>query len=1255
MISIVLLSVVALLPGNATIAPVSEISDLSLTGETASMVWNCPSPQDLELPDGLAGFTISGCGYAGTEGQILLPSRSFYFPIPSGSEPTLTVVPRGIHALGHGRVGAVTVTSAGIDSFFTADLSELPVEWGRISHSGSFRRAGVAILELHPVITGEGGELLYAEMLEITLSYPEGTSAPRLQTGADEAVSSLLEGDAIWQIPLMRRGQSPFWGHPWAALHVDTAGIYGLSGADLPDAVGHSSATLSMFCGRGREMGEEPWETEYIPFAVPIIVEDGGDGVFDTGDSLFFFARGLSWWNPENTDMPEHFGHRYSTQNVYWLTWGGETGVRMDVVDGSLTGAPALPDSFLARRHFEQNLYHTRTPEDIAVNMPDDWAWDRNSGSSSQWLYYGFDSESALGEGYIRVHMKSPDAGIHKVQFALNGTLQCDTSWSDMQDFICAFPVSGIKDQGNTLGVHIIRDGSEEVFFDWFEVFPWTSPNLSAQAQVPIESWSGTDRRRFTWENGLAGTDVYLVGGDTLAARITVEDSQSFEFTQQDGWKMQELWIVQPGSIARPELIRFPTPGRIIGNLTGEQTLFVVADQFVSDAAVLVEGIPGAELLAASEIYDEFNGGVHDPSAIRALASYAVDSWDPVPADIVLVGGGTWDPRNFISTRESFIDILYRGSSYLVSDDVFAIVRSDSILPQIGLSRIGVGGNSDLRLLVSKTLEYRSGVNRGDWQTVVLGAADDERTPLHGGDERYHTESVERILTNHLPAVIRPEKLYLIFYDWNDFWKKPEAREDYIAAWSRGSLISLYLGHGSYDQIADEGLLYLEDAGLLACEGRLPVALFGSCSVGDFMNPALSCLAQAVTVSPVGGAITSLGATDQCSGLANEQLVASILDRLFTERDISMGMCMLLGKLDAGYSTNSAMYILFGDGSTPLAYPGTSFHAATDTLRTGEYSTLSGVAPDEGLVLIEAFESCQPDTYFTFRQHRPLAYLSPARCFFRGSAPAQEEFSTEVFVPIDAVTGSLSRTQFLFLNTWMIAAASTYPAPLLVGSPASGDTTGPDIELWVQGYRNTLNPSVTGTLTVRAILSDPSGINLLGGTGRQLALYIDGTAQDVSEYFRYNQGSGVTGEITVEIGSLEQGEHQLELRASDGLLNRSSAAVDLTVTSESDISLSDAFPYPNPCSDGVALNWTQSALGAVDLSVFTVSGRRLLHIRNIEGVSGYNQYWWDCTDADGDPVSSGSYIFQVRVVSSGASGESSSTRSIIALIHGSSI
>ncbi|OQC66606.1 MAG: hypothetical protein BWX47_02110 [candidate division Hyd24-12 bacterium ADurb.Bin004] len=99
-----------------------------------------------------------------------------------------------------------------------------------------------------------------------------------------------------------------------------------------------------------------------------------------------------------------------------------------------------------------------------------------------------------------------------------------------------------------------------------------------------------------------------------------------------------------------------------------------------------------------------------------------------------------------------------------------------------------------------------------------------------------------------------------------------------------------------------------------------------------------------------------------------------------------------------------------------------------------------------------------------------------------------------------------------------------------------------------------------------------------------------------------------------------------------------------TVVAADSPSFSQVFAYPCPASDGVSINWTQSGSDPVDLDIYTISGRRVESVRNLRCRPGYNQYWWNCEDRDGDPVASGSYIFRISAGDSEACG-------IIALIR----
>ncbi len=1240
-----------LLLGSGSITPSAmQAPEVKVGTSSTVLTWECSGIQPIEwLPDGLTGYMADECSYSGSSGSVLLPEAALYLAIPPGVEPELEIIPEGVHYLSGGTVSSVSVSPDGIESFEAAAAEDIPRTWGMIGGTGTFRRAGYAHIQLHPVIIRDGA-LYAADRFRIRLSYPAARPAVSASGVSGAIFDAFFEGgNQIWSILRDRYDSSPFWGLPWYAMDIDTAGMYCITGADIPVAEGTPSSSLSLFCGRGLDMGEEPWLNVYSPRPVPILIEDGGDGIFDTDDRLYFFGRGLAWWGPSaymSDNLPSHFNHRYCTRNTYWLTWGGEDGARMNIQNGELTGAPAMPDSFLSRQHLEQNLTRTRG----IVSLPDDWAWIKSEGSDDTWHYFNFDSPETRGSGFLQIKLVYNTFRDHHIRISLNGTGVCDTIWRGTDEFLLTVPLDGILDTGNSLSLNIIKDSvSDTVFLDWFEIFAWTGMSVPGQAQVPLEWWPVAARQEFTWENDLTDAMVFLVGTDTLAENISIADPHQFEFEVPASWIERGLWISDYGDMRFPSEIRYESPGRIIETLDGARSIYVCADEFYDDISPLTQLSPDVIAIAASEVYNEFNGGVRDPRAIQAMVSHIIDSWDPIPEDLILVGGGNWDPLNFTSSKTSYIDILYRNEYHIVVDDKFSIVEG-SILPQIALSRMGITNRSDLQLIVDRSLSYRSSENCGVWQTVVLGAADDEISPRTTGDEPQHTRSVERLLTDHLPHVLRPEKLYLIFYERNSVGAKPEAREDYLSLWSDGALVSFYLGHGAYDQLADEGLLYLEDNGLLACEQRLPVAIFGSCDVGQFQNPSSECLAQLLTTSQVGGAILGLGATDQTGATANEILVGFILDHMFSEPDLSVGMCVLLGKIDAGYNTNSDQYVLFGDGSLGLAFPWDSFEVSDDPLFSGEEVTLTGSAPSEGIIFVESWESCQPDTYYTVRQQLLIDYLSLPGKFYSGTVYAEPDYSVSMFVPVDSDIGALARTQLTFMSNDAFAAASTYPARLDFGNPLP-DNEGPSIELWIEGYRNTVNPEISGNICVRAILEDSSGINLLGNVGRQLALYVDGTPDDVSGFFQYHTGSSTTGELRVEIGTLEPGSHIVQLRASDGLLNTSVTEVELSVTDDNSFGISGVFPYPNPCSDGTSINWTQTSPGKVDITVYTVTGRRVIIFGNIEGTAGYNQCLWDCRDTDGDEVASGAYIFVVSAASLSESGENSKATGIIAVVR----
>jgi hypothetical protein len=905
-----------------------------------------------------------------------------------------------------------------------------------------------------------------------------------------------------------------------------------------------------------------------------------------------------------------------------------------------------MPDSFLGRSHYEYEVYWEPWELDSW------WGWNRASGTGIQSYYHVFDAPNTVGSGILRLLFKGEAYAEHQVRLYLNETFLADTSWHSSNPLLLMVDADNVQPAGNDLRIEFIHDpDGDVVFLDWFEVFDWKGYDLSGQLHVPLEWYGQTGRRRFDIQGDLDRSVVVYVRNDSLCSLVSTDDPSSFELRLDSMEVGHELWMAGEQDMLDPLEVAYQTPGRIMGSIPGAERVILAHEVLYDEVLALEDPEVETVFLTTREVYQEFNGGVRDPEAIRAFVAYVIESWDPIPLELIMVGSGHYDPRGFTTLEPSLIDPIFYGHLDFPIDDYYAEVLGSSY-PQVALSRISVYTNTVLQTVVQKSLRYRSGQANGNWQARIIGSADDERVPAPDtNDQPVHTRDMEEVLANHLPPRFRPIKEYMIFFPFNDMWQKPEARNHLIQEWSEGALFFAYLGHGAYDQLAQEGLLYTDNVSELKCEGRLPVAFFGSCSVGEFWKPARSCMAQEVSSVPDGGAILGCGATTGTTSGGNQELLIEWFHSSLLNPGMPVDISLLAAKLATGPSSSSRKYILFGDGSVPLALPEDGITPQSEDWRTGENAEFWGSAEELGPVLLKAFESAQPDTYYTFRQQKPIAYIDQPELFYRGSVFAGPSFSGELFVPLDADTGSMARLELYLAGSDERLLSALYPCTLGVGSPSGVDSLGPDIEMWIDGFRGETHPSVSGEVRVMAELSDTSGINLLGEPGRQLALYVDGEPMGAAEYFSYDPGSSTEGMLEMPLSGLSEGDHDLELRAADGLNNISSKEMGCTVLVAGSVGLEQVFVYPNPTSGGTSLNWTQSGEAEVEIRLYSVSGREVRALRNLRGAAGYNQCWWDGLDEDGDPVASGSYIFVITAAAEDSPSGGGEATGIIAVVR----
>ncbi|MEN8209543.1 MAG: C25 family cysteine peptidase [Candidatus Fermentibacteria bacterium] len=461
----------------------------------------------------------------------------------------------------------------------------------------------------------------------------------------------------------------------------------------------------------------------------------------------------------------------------------------------------------------------------------------------------------------------------------------------------------------------------------------------------------------------------------------------------------------------------------------------------------------------------------------------------------------------------------------------------------------------------------------------------------------------------------------------------------------------------SAPEIAHEVMMLGEDVSSLVNGHRLPVSFWGTCDVGHFDSPGTDAISETLVYHPAGGCISSVAATRGTFGSANYQYFRSVIDSLCSHQDLTVGDAVWYSKLalSGSYSSNNKYYVLFGYPDMPLPLPDSdgSIILSDDTLRSGELNTISGTGfQNDGLAFIEVLESSSNFIY-TCLGGAQVPYIRYGGTAYSGSQFVEAgEFTIDCFIPVQSTIGSMARAAAFALSSQFVVSGAEDPAILAQGTPEGSDLEGPAVNMWIRGYEGIAHPELTGDITLEAELTDSSGICLLGGSGRELNLFVDGNGNDVSSYFSYNRGSSVAGKLVYTLEAMSTGEHTLILLSVDGLGNSSMDTLNITILEESDLEITEALVYPNPGNGRRCFSFRISEDAQITVSIFTVAGTRIEDITQICS-QGYNQILWNGLDHDGDPVASGPYIYKINAEALGTSVFSRTTEEfgILAVIR----
>ncbi len=1096
----------------------------------------------------------------------------------------------------------------------------------------------------------------------------------------------------------------------WIRLDYKDTGFYRLSYSELTEngmPLGVDPATFRLL---GRPAEPQPfrmawggsWERGWALEEIPIRVN--GEASFGPDTEIICYLPGQDGWATEldaGADPAEWRRHPYAVWSTVYLTWGGEEGLRPGSENVAPGGAPLL-ESITRRLHREQNLIYSN--QDL---HEDGWAWIYFLRSESPDLFadvaplvwplagepfsltVGFDKPSLDGTGghshHLRCYLGSvnnqPDpAGLLiDEEFTLSGT----TSWKLLSgEGVLPNLVDGQEDLDFWLELPK-EQGEDFGYLLWYELLYETRlrtrndlpidfhlPGGDGVVELSIEGWS---QEPLLWDTSDPFEPRQLTGGVFADGALNLELDASLP---------RNLSLFKPGVIRSFLGIRQTAPAPLRHDALPHM-IVVYHDDFSAPAQRYVNwrsenfpefGTGEVEMVAISDVYANFSGGMQDVAGLRNFLKYRYETSGSRLCFVLFLGDADSDYRNF-SARETTGD----GTNCLIpalsdrfrserqaliytTDDYFAYMdaQDDSLevgLVDLAIGRMPVATLADANQMMDMFIQYDANPPEGLWKGRAVLAADDffdYCDPLKP-DGIQHTNQAEILVEVAMPWDLALQKIYLCEYDCDFAGSKLEAQSDLLSALGDGALFFNYVGHGGNDLLADERLLVEQNIYSMNNGGKRFFFISASCNVGEFDDPGGQSMSELMISLPQGGAIGTMAASALTGAVFNNRLNKNFLQQLFPDRQLvgslPLSQALMRAKVatqvidygGGGYGGSTERYAILGDPALSLASADftVEFEAdSVDSLVVGGHTVVRGrimrdgiFAPDfDGDLHLSVRASADTSGYdYVHNQvDKHQDYHLAGQEAFRGSFPVVSgEFeSPAFFFPRGSEPGPYGEIR-AFGSGDGEAVGRLDSVPVVEGE-LPDDSAAPEVSLSLAG--GAVNATPGTPLTVRA--SDESGINLIGGSPRT-ALFVEyvesGEVEELTDRFEYDSGSATEGSAVSAIRSgLDPGHYTLVASVADNLGNVGRDTLRVRILEEGRYDLTALRPFPNPFRERCAVTFELTAQARVTLDIFTLSGRKIRSLELDCPEAGRHAFDWDGLDESGDEIANGTYLYRVQ-------------------------
>jgi hypothetical protein len=1086
----------------------------------------------------------------------------------------------------------------------------------------------------------------------------------------------------------------------WYKVAVSGSGLHKITYEDLQNmgfsGVSVASSLISVF-GNGTGRLSEICGTDRPDdlLELPILVQDGGDGVFGAGDYVVFYAK-----SPHAVSFDvstKTFSHDYNIYSDYayyfiCLTGAGEqkrVGIAPDI---TLPETQTIAD-FIDYKYYEVDalnldetgqewfgdLYDVTTQRNYSLsfsNIKAETAYLTLAAASNAVSSSSF-AVSVDGSQIGSLTLPANSAviayrGNSKIPFTpgqsnLSVSLSYSRSTSMTKGYLDFMAVQAICNLSFNVGQLLFNNGK-------YVSYGAVSRYMLSNANSSIRVWDVTEpSKTFQLPLTANGSMVQFVAVDTAFRQFVAFDGSSYK-------SVTPIGAVQNQNLHGAE--------------SQADMIIVAHPDFWSQAEQLAavrrqeQGL-SVKIVSPAQIYNEFSSGAQDPVAIRDYMKMIYEKSAGVyPKYLLLFGRPSYDYRGRVSGTSIYVPNYQRpmGSSiaegsFRANDDFFGVLddgegQYSHGLVDVAVGRFPVTTSAQANLAVTKSINYTAKRNLvspsstqisnfADWRNMMCFVADD-------GDQNEHLNAAERCVSiiESANKIVNIDKIYCDAY----IQKSNSGGQRYPAVTTaindrmeRGALFLTYIGHSGKDGWAHERILEFSDINNWHNTYNQPVILTLSCDFAWY-DRAIVSPAEACFFNTNGGSSALITTSRVAYSGSNTTYATKLFGRLFrtgSAQARTMGEMNMMAKNDYGGNNDAiSMFLLIGDPSMPLAIPefrvvtdsvnGMPVEALTDTLKALSKVVVKGRVTDLQGNTLNNFNGNLYTSLFDKKllvrtlsndpQESPTTeFLLQKNVLFKGNNTVKDgRFEIHFTIPKD-INYTYGNGKFSYYARSGNTDAAGYFDSFVVGGNSNtihDDKEGPQIEIYLND-ENFVNKGLTNsspTLIVK--LKDELGINTTGnGVGHDLVAILDGNNDGqivLNNYYEAIQDSSNQGQVRYQLKDLSTGSHKLKIRAWDILNNVSESELEFEVANDAALTLEHVLNYPNPFTTHTSFYFEHNHPGEnldVLIQIFTISGKIVKTISTSMYSEGTRSQAidWDGRDDFGDKIGKGTYIYRLKV------------------------